>query len=625
MTSIYENLSWLPAAPPDFSATLKISSTGKELRVLSKYSLNDNQLAQLSKKLKYLQDSQADLAGLIPVSLGIVSNATTKLIVPSLIGTALRFGIALKVVEAEFNQVAQEAFSTNSTFTEHQLNAILVSIDYRGLPFDPSPGNRISANKNVQHCFSYIKSVIKSLKIKTGSQIILQNIAPPVEHISGSYEGLLEGTLSWLISRLNRRLMGLIADDTLMVDISGLASNLGLENWHDPTLWHLAKLPFAQKYTPIYAEYVCRILAAKLGKSRRCLILDLDNTLWGGVIGDDGLCGILIGNGDPTAEAHLHLQQVVLELRKRGVILAVSSKNEETIALEPFKVHQDMLLREEHFASFQINWKDKASNIKVIAQSLSLGLESMVFLDDNPAERLQVRNELHEVAVPELPKDPALFARTLIAAGYFESLSFSDEDLKRASFYQDNAKRGKSFIQSSDTSSYLKSLEMEIYSTPFDALGRQRIVQLINKSNQFNLTTKRYSETEIKDLEGNSNFFTRQIRLNDIFGDNGMISIVIGEKAGAVLKIDAWLMSCRVLGRCVEVAVLSEIVNYAKNNGVTKLVGIYKASDRNIIVKDHYKKLNFTKKNEANGTQEWEMDITNYRHIRFPLKFNNVI
>jgi len=621
MQDIFENLLWLPNPPSDFAERLSVASSGSDLRDLAKYRVDENQLRRLSKKLQGWQEQQVDISPLIPVSIGIISNGTTNLITPILVGTALRFGIALKVVESGYNQIAQEAFSPESSFSGHQLSIILIAIDYRGLPLLPTPGDVISADKNVVDCLGYIKSVIESLRAKTGAQIILQNIAPPVESIAGSYEGRLPGTLSWLCSHLNFGLDTLVADDTFIVDIAGLAANVGLANWHNPTLWNLAKLPFAQQYTAIYAEYICRILAARLGKSRRCLILDLDNTLWGGVIGDDGLEGILIGNGDPTAEAHLHIQRTALELRDRGVVLAVSSKNEDVTARQPFAEHPDMLLRENHLAVFQANWLDKASNIKAIAQALSLGFESMVFLDDNPAERMQVRNELPEIAVPELPEDPALYVRTLIAAGYFEAITFSEEDRKRASFYQDNAKRAQILNSSSDMDSYLKSLEMEIAFSPFDAKSRARIAQLISKSNQFNLTTKRYSELDVKKLEEDSTYFTRQIRLRDVMGDNGMISVMICKKNSTVWEIDTWLMSCRVLGRRVEEAALLDAVNYAKAAGAVKLIGIYIPTVRNNIVKDHYRKLGFIKISVDDGVETWGLDLTEYHPPKIPMTF----
>ena len=624
MNNIYEDLSWLPQPPQDFSQRLNEVTNGNDLRELAKFSLDENHLRRLYKKTLTLQNEHVDLLPLTAIKIGVISNATTKLVVPALVGTALRSGISLQVVEAEFNQIAQETFSSDSVFIGQKLDFILVAIDYRGLPLSPCPGDEDSAEKNVQDCLGYLKSVVESVRTKTGAQIILQNIASPVEALSGSYEGSLPGSATWLISRLNSELDGLVADDTFILDIAGLAANLGLTNWHDPTLWNIAKLSFSQRYMPIYADYVCRIMSARLGKSRRCLILDLDNTLWGGVIGDDGLEGILIGNGDPTAEAHLHIQQTVLELRERGVVLAVSSKNEDATARQPFKEHPDMLLREEHIAAFQANWSDKASNIKAIAEMLSLGLESMVFLDDNPAERMQVRRELPEVAVPELPKDPALYARTLIAAGYFEAITFSEEDRKRATFYQGNAKRVQTLNQSSDMDAYLKSLDMEISLTPFDVTGRARIAQLISKSNQFNLTTKRYSELDVKELEGDQSFYTRQIRLKDTFGDNGMISVIVCKKNTSAWEIDSWLMSCRVLGRRVELAALQDIVTNAKASGATKVVGTYIPTVRNIIVKDHYKKLGFTKILDESEIETWKLDISDFVALDLPMKLTYV-
>lgn len=619
MMNPYENLSWLPAVPQDFADRLAKASTGAHLRALANYALDSSQLNRLAKKLAALQNAGADILPLAPFSLGVISNATTKLITPALVGTALRAGVALAVVEAEYNQVAQEAFSEHSVFSGHKLDAVLVGIDYRGLPLIAAPGDKVAADKNVADCISYIKTIADNIRSRMGTKIILQNIASPVESFSGSFEGRLPGTLSWLIARINLELDALASADLVILDAAGLAANVGLANWHDATLWNMAKLPFAQNYVPIYSDYVCRIIAAWRGKSRRCLILDLDNTLWGGVIGDDGMEGILIGNGDATGEAHLSVQQVALGLRDRGVVLAVSSKNEDDIARKPFREHPDMLLREEHIAVFHANWSDKASNIKAIAETLSLGLESMVFLDDNPAERLQVRTEIPDVAVPELPPDPALYGRTLLAAGYFEAIAFSEEDRKRAAFYQQNAQRAE-LLNQSDMEGYLRSLNMEITFAPFDATGRTRIAQLISKSNQFNLTTKRYGELEVKRLEEDKDIFTRQIRLADTFGDNGMISVIVCRILPEAWEIDTWLMSCRVLGRCVEEAVLQDIIGNAKKTGAKKLIGTYIPTARNIIVKEHYRKLGFTKTaGDGSGAETWELDIAKAERMPVPM------
>ena len=621
MTNLYENLLWLPNAPKDFTEQLAKASTGEDLRKLTNFSLDDNQLNKLANKLFSLQHIGADLTKLSSFGLGIVSNSTTKLITPSLVASALRFGVLLKIIETEFNQVAQEAFSEYSAFEGHKLDAVLLSIDYHGLPFTPSPGNTDMSDETLANCLSYVSSVASNIHSRTGALVILQNIAPPPEQYLGGLDRLLPGTLSWLISRLNNKLDSLVSSDLVLLDIAGLASTVGLANWHEPTLWNMAKLPFAQKYVPAYANQVCRIISALRGKSRRCLILDLDNVLWGGVIGDEGIHGILVGNGDATGEAHLDIQRVALGLRSNGVVLAVSSKNDDAIARQPFRYHPDMLLREEHIAVFQANWSDKASNIRAIADSLSLGLESLVFLDDNPAERMQVRMELPEVAVPELPADPALYGRTLLAAGYFEAVAFSTEDINRASYYQQNAQRAVLQNQVPDMDGYLRSLEMVIEFRPFDATGRSRIVQLINKSNQFNLTTKRYGEPEVRMLEKDVTVFTLQIRLTDIFGDNGMIGIVICHKAQVAWEIDTWLMSCRVLGRSVEEATLQHLLSCAKSASVLKLIGTYVPTERNVIVKDHYMKLGFTKvASKESGEEVWELEVDDSERKFPPMK-----
>jgi FkbH-like protein len=393
----------------------------------------------------------------------------------------------------------------------------------------------------------------------------------------------------------------------VVLDVAGLAETVGLARWHCPSQWNMAKLPFADRFVPLYADHVGRLVGALRGKSRRCLILDLDNTVWGGVIGDDGMEGIKLAEGDAVGEAFRSVQAMALELRRRGVVLAVSSKNDDAVARRVLRDHAEMLLREEHIAVFQANWDDKATNIKAVSEQLSLGLDAFVFLDDNPVERGIVRRLLPEVAVPELPSDPAFYARTLAAAGYFESTTFSVEDSQRARFYETNARRVALKESVGGLQAYYDSLDMEITFSPFDKVGRSRIVQLINKSNQFNLTTRRYSEAEVAALEGDRDCLTLQVRLTDVFGDNGMISVVICRPQGQrIWAIDTWLMSCRVLGRNVEAMVLRELVLQARERGITRLVGRYIPSGRNEMVRDHYSKLGFEPGDEE-GT--WVRDV----------------
>jgi FkbH-like protein len=300
-------------------------------------------------------------------------------------------------------------------------------------------------------------------------------------------------------------------------------------------------------------------------------------------------------------------------LRGRGIVLAVSSKNQDENARLPFQKHPEMLLRENHIAVFQANWSDKASNIRAIAEELSLGLESMVFLDDNPAERGLVRELLPEVAVPELPPDPALYARTLLASGYFESIVFSSEDRERASFYQDNARRLALQRDAGDVDAYLRSLQMQIEFSAFNPIGRSRIAQLINKSNQFNLTTHRYTEHDVAQMERDPKYFTLQARLSDTFGDNGMISVIICRRNRDFWEIDSWLMSCRVLGRGVEQAVLNQLVNAARSDNATRLLGTYIPTERNRLVEDHYSKLGFDLiETRTDGSTIWALPLSTY-------------
>ncbi len=618
MDNILEKLSWLLQPPDDFNDILNSVNSIEKLIETSKYSLNDIQMNNVAKKLKDFQDF--DSSSLIPIKLGIVSNSTTDFLTSGIISTGLRYGFHIDIIQTDFNQVAQVAFDDNSIIKTADVDAILLSIDHNGLPFPTDPGIKEDDEAIAKKCFEYITNIVSSLQTKTSQKIIVQNIVTPMENIYGSYERRLSGTKKSIISKINLMLDELNKTNVYILDINSLASNVGIFNWYDPKYWNVAKVAFSMKYIPIFSEYVCRILSSSLGRSRRVLVLDLDNTCWGGVIGDDGIDGILIGHGDPTAEAHLAIQKLALELRARGIVLAVSSKNEENIALEPFKSHPDMVLKEDHIAVFHANWKDKASNIRQISEKLSLGLDSFVFLDDNPAERMQVRSELPQVAVPELPDDPAVYPSILVSAGYFEAVGFSDEDSKRADFYSANLKREAISSNASNMEEYLQSLNMEVIFNNFDEIGRPRIFQLISKSNQFNLTTKRYTENEITKFQNDDNFFTRQIRLTDCFGDNGMISVLICKKDKNDWLIDTWLMSCRVLERKVEYAVLDHIVKSAKNSNIKKLKGLYIPTERNVIVKDHYKKLGFSLCDKTDIQEIWELSLSEYEPIDLPMR-----
>ncbi len=533
MDPLYSELRWLPRVAEGFSEKLKrlgneAGPLGRELQLLASSALELNQLTKLAKAIGKARAEGKSLDPLVPFKLAVLCNSTFDLIVPAMIASAARHGIALEVILPSYDQAAQEALTPDSKVNSSKPDAVLFALDYRALPIKLSLGDREAASATVQGVIGYLQALSNGIKANSGALCIFQTFAPPVETLFGSLDRLLPGTMGNLIDEINRELGEyVIGSGDVLLDVAGLAKTVGLAEWHNTQLWNMAKFPFADELIPLYADHVARTVAAIRGKSGKVLILDLDNTVWGGVIGDDGLEGIRIAQGDARGEAHLAVQRLALELRQRGIVLAVSSKNTDEVAREPFEKHPEMLLKLEHIAVFQANWNDKATNIQAIADELNLGLDAMVFLDDNPAERGLVRKLQPQVKVPELPEEPAYYTRTLTAAGYFEAVAFAGEDLKRAEFYQDNAKRASLQKQVGGVDAYLASLDMTITFQPFDATGRARIVQLINKSNQYNLTTRRYTGPEVTEAEDDLDVFTLQVRLADIFGDNGMISVVI--------------------------------------------------------------------------------------------------
>lgn len=624
---LFTHLEWLPAAPADFAMQCHDlcnagEDAGRRARQLALHALDENGLNRLARALAKARRMELPLAPLQKFRLGILGNATTQFLIPALEATAARHGIDLECVAAEYDQVMQEALSPESAINHAQLDAVLLAIDHHGLPLQAPAGDAEAARAAVSTALAQLGMVREGLHRYSDAICIVQTLPPPVDTLFGSHDAMLPGTQRRLVESFNSALAErLCGTQDLIFDVAHLAATVGLADWHDTTLWNMARLPFSNIFIPLYAEHLCRIIAALRGKSRRCLILDLDNTVWGGVIGDDGPDGILIAQGDATGEAHRAVQRAALDLRERGIVLAVSSKNDDAVARRPFREHPEMLLREEHIAVFQANWQDKPSNIRAIAQELSLGLDAMVFLDDNPVERDLVRRTLPELAVPELPTDPALYARTLFAAGYFESTEFSDEDRRRANYYQDNARRSALLQQTGDIDAYLASLGMVLTVQPFDETGRARIAQLVAKSNQFNLTTRRYTEAELAIMECDPDYFTLQVRLTDNFGDNGMISVIICRREGGDWQIDTWLMSCRVLGRKVEHAVLDVLCRQAAARGIYRLIGCYLPSDRNALVADHYEKLGFALVDRnADGESLWAYGVAALEPQTLPMQ-----
>ena len=395
-------------------------------------------------------------------------------------------------------------------------------------------------------------------------------------------------------------------------DFARVAAEIGLAKWHNRFQYHAYKFAMNYDVIPDVAWSAARLIRAILGKTKKVLVLDLDNTLWGGVIGDDGVSGIALGHETPTGEAFTEWQQYVKHLKERGVLLAVCSKNDEETAKEGFS-HPDSVLHLEDFVAFHANWEPKNINIRQIAHELNLGLDSFVFIDDNPAERAIVRELVPEVSVPEVdPQDISSYIRAIEGNGYFDTASLSADDFRRSQTYHENRQREELAESVTNYDDFLRSLQMEAEVGVFRDVYFDRIAQLTNKTNQFNLTTRRCTLADIRQMTNDENYITLYCRLKDKFGDNGLISEIIAEKRDDEAHILLWLMSCRVLKRGVEDLMLDELVARARGKGCKALVGYYFPTKKNKVVADMYSDFGFTLLEENDEGTIWELPLISY-------------
>ena len=622
-------LPWLPAAPADFRDNIRrLRQAGApsmgDLRHLATHRLDLTQLTLLARACA-LASSAPGAQGL---RLRILSNATHELVASAVAATAPRHGLLLDVSVGLFGNWIQEAMDPDSDTARSRAQFVLLAVDWRAFDLAPCPGDPGLAEQRVNAALDQLLAAATGLIQHCGCQVLLQTLIEPANQLFGSLDAQVPGTLRWLVQQFNRGLCERLLPGLLLVDTAAIAAQVGSARWHDPGLWQLGKFPMATQAVPLYADHICRVVMASRGLARKCLVLDLDNTLWGGVIGDDGLAGIVVGQGSAAGEAYLAVQACALALRDRGIVLAVCSKNNEAIARQALREHPDMLLREHHVAAFFANWQDKASNLQVIAHTLDIGVDALVLLDDNPSERHQVRQALPEVGVPELPDSPEHYPTLLLAAGYFESVQFTEADRLRAEQYQRNAVRKAELGVASNLDSHLASLQMVVTVLAFDPVGRARISQLINKTNQFNLSTRRRAESEVALLEQDASAITLQVRLTDRFGDNGMISVLIAKQDGDDLLIDTWLMSCRVLSRGVERAVLNTLMSLAAARGVQRVLGWYVPTAKNALVRDHYAGLGFSNLDrqvhpDGEATQ-WVLDVSTFRALDCHLRVDQL-
>ena len=618
-------LHWLPAKPEDWSARLhavaaapEAASRWAECVALSGYRIDFLETAKLDREMQRLRER-----GLLEpdatrptLRLALLASSTVQHLVPGLRVGALRHGIDLSVHEGDYGQYRQELMDADSSLHAFQPEAVLLALDSYHLA---AAGSAESSLEILRTCWQQIRNL--------GAIAIQQTFLPLQARLAGNNEHAMADSPATVVEAVNASLRH--EPGVLLLAADAAAAADGTAQWHDPVLWHRAKQEVHPRVSHIYGELAGRLLGAVRGRSRKCLVLDLDNTLWGGVIGDDGLEGIQLGQGTAMGEAYVAFQRYALRLEQRGIILAVCSKNDEVNALEPFNKHPDMVLKCGDIACFIANWQDKASNLRSIAQRLNIGLDALVFADDNPFERNLVRQELPEVAVPELPEDPAFYAQTIADGGYFEAFAVTEEDRERGRQYQASLAREELRAGATDLEGYLRGLDMELIVRRFDAVGIPRITQLINKTNQFNLTTCRYTEQEVGAMAADENVIPLQFRLLDRFGDNGTVAVLIGKHVADAIELDTWLMSCRVLGREVEQACLNAMGTAARATGAARLTGLYRPTAKNSMVSDLYARLGFTlvpagaeDVGDAGATR-WELLLEHWRPAPVVMRVQN--
>ncbi len=605
-----DQLLWL-AEHPDLSAAIgevkrepdplaRLEATTRLANYRRDFTLATRLDRLASEGLQAVTNGEASVAGLQPLRIALLASHTVDHLVPAIRVAGLQRGLALKVHVAPYGMYRQALLMDDAELASFAPQLIVLALDARDaplqLPLEASPESVAAA---VTTRVDELRLLWRCARERYAAQVLQQTIVPADPPIFGSFEALVPASPWALIDRLNTAIRRAAREDgVLLLDLAWEAARGSYgDGLAEPLRWHQAKQLVSPNLAPLYGDQLARIAAASVGLSRKCLVLDLDNTLWGGVVGDDGSDGIHLGQGSPSGEAFLAFQRYAALLARRGVILAVCSKNDPSVAEAAFE-HPEMALKRSDIAAFVANWEDKASNLRHIASMLNIGLDSLVFVDDNPAERDIVRRELPEVAVPELPEDVADYPARIAAAGYFEAVSFTSDDATRGRNYALNAERKVAMTQATDMQGYLRDLQMVLYATRIGDAELARSTQLINKTNQFNLTTRRYSEAEVERIARKGpRAVALAIRLADKYGDNGLISVVLARPDTAFaddeLLIDSWLMSCRVLGRQVEEAVLDVLVHAARAAGYRTLIGEYRPSGRNGMVAEHYPQLGF--------------------------------
>jgi len=617
-------MSWLPIAP-DFRGDLRTALDSTEpvyclenLAALAAYRLGFLETVQLDRA--YGRSDLKQAPGFLPMRLAVLASSTVDHLLPAIRVAGLRRRLLIDVQSGGYGQYRQDLLDPTSALHQFAPQAVLFSLTAKeAISAIPLTATAAEVEETIAGLIEELRSFWRKAREICSGVILQQTFLDVTEPLFGSFDRFVPGAPARVVARLNDRLCEAAAQDgVLLLDVARASERDGIDAWFEAGRWLQGKLEIAPQAAPVYGDMVARILAAQRGLSKKCLVLDLDNTLWGGVIGDDGIEGIVLGEGSAAGEAHLALQHYAKRLKERGVILAVCSKNDPGIAEAVFHDHPEMVLRRSDIAAFLANWDDKAKNLKAIATRLNIGIDSLVFVDDNPVERARVRQSLPMVAVPELPEDAAQYVRCLADAGYFEAVSFTLEDRDRAQQYAENAERDALFESAQSMDEFLRGLKMSVRFGPFTAVDQPRVVQLINKTNQFNTTTRRYTSEEIAILTNLHSALTLQFRLLDRIGDNGLVSAMILRPTPEdedVLEIENWVMSCRVFGRQLEHEAMNIAVEAARQRGARALVAEYIATSKNNVISALYSSLGFAAVNQTvstSGATRWFLDLADY-------------
>lgn len=546
--------------------------------------------------------------------LAVLGSYTTAQFTGMLRLAALRLGIALELYEADYAQYRQEILDPSSGLYAFAPDFIVLALHAGEIAL---PEHSRSPADDMQIELDRWQSLWQALASRCSARLIMHNFALPVESPMGHLASRLPGSRRSMMQALNAQLGEAAGGDVSIVDCERLSALYGKQRWFDDRYWHLSRQAVALDALPMLARHTAAVLGADLGLGRKCLVLDLDNTLWGGVIGEDGLSGIKLGAG-PEGEAFVAFQQYILQLKQRGVILAVCSKNNQADAREPFEQHPDMALKLDDIAMFVANWKPKSENIAHIAATLNIGLDALAFVDDNPAEREVIRQMLPEVEVITLPADPTGYVRALAGSLCFESSSFTEEDAKKTEQYRARAEIARLEGESESLEDFYESLRMKAVIAPFDALHLPRIVQLIGKTNQFNLTTRRHTMPQVQAFMNDHECVHLYLKLRDRFTDHGLVGLLIAKKVEDVLDIDTLLMSCRVIGRTAEHAMLARLCEEAQRLGCTAIGGTYIPTAKNAMVERFFADLGFEPDRAggpAEGETRWIYDLAARRAV----------